>query len=105
MGAHRHQADAHRYKRSVERMKAVKYFYLANCPYCRKADDYIRSLCRLNPDYGLIQIERIEESEQPELAAQYDYYYVPTFYVDGVKLHEGVATLEKVKAVLDAALK
>lgn len=86
-------------------MKAVKYFYMANCPYCRKADDYIKSLCRLNPDYGKIEIERIEESEQPELAAQYDYYYVPTFYVDGVKLHEGVATLEKVKAVLDAALR
>ena len=76
-----------------------------SCPYCRKADDYIKSLCRLNPDYGKIEIERIEESEQPELAAQYDYYYVPTFYVDGVKLHEGVATLEKVKAVLDAALR
>ena len=86
-------------------MKNVKYFYLKSCPYCRKADDYIASLCRLNPDYGAIPIERIEESEQPEVADKYDYYYVPTFYVDGVKLHESAATLEKVKAVLDAALK
>ena len=31
----------------------------------------------------------IEESEQPALADTFDYYYVPTFYVDGVKVHEG----------------
>ena len=31
----------------------------------------------------------IEESEQPEVADAFDYYYVPTFYVDGVKVHEG----------------
>lgn len=86
-------------------MKQVKYFYLKDCPYCRKADDYIASLCRLNPDYAQIPIERIEESEQPGLAAQYDYYYVPTFYVAGQKLHEGAATLEMVKSVLDAALR
>lgn len=85
-------------------MKSVKYFYLKGCPYCRKADDYIASLCRLNPDYANISIERIEESEQAATAAQYDYYYVPTFFVEDVKLHEGVATLEKVKAVLDTAL-
>ena len=33
-----------------------------------------------------------------------DYYYVPTFYVDGQKRMEGVPSLEKVRAVLDEAL-
>ena len=30
----------------------------------------------------------IEETQHPDIADQYDYYYVPTFYVDGVKVHE-----------------
>ncbi len=85
-------------------MKSIKYFYLKDCPYCRKADDYITSLSRLNPDYKLIPIERIEESENPAVASEFDYEKVPAFFVDGVKLHEGAATLEMVKTVLDAAI-
>ena len=39
--------------------------------------------------YQSIKVEMIEESEQPEIADQYDYYYVPTFYIEGQKIHEG----------------
>ena len=39
-----------------------------------------------------------------ELADSLDYWYVPTYFVDGVKLLEGVPTKEKVEAVLRAAL-
>ena len=85
-------------------MKSIKYFYLKDCPYCRKADDYIASLFRLNPDYKLIPIERIDESEHPATASEYDYEKVPAFFIDGQKLHEGPATLEMVKAVLDTAI-
>ena len=46
----------------------------------------------------------IDERKQPDIANKYDYYLVPTFYVDGVKLHEGVATKEKVEYVLKQAL-
>ena len=34
-------------------------------------------------------IETVDELEEPELADTFDYYYVPTFYVDGKKVHEG----------------
>ena len=49
-------------------------------------------------------IEEIEEQEQKELADSLDYWYVPTYFVDGVKLLEGVPTKEKVENVLRAAL-
>jgi murein tripeptide amidase MpaA len=39
--------------------------------------------------------------EQRELADKYDYWYVPCFFADGVKLHEGASTKEKIRAVLD----
>lgn len=49
-------------------------------------------------------IEMIEESEQPALADTFDYYYVPTFYVDGVKVHECGVYPEEMEKILRSAL-
>ncbi|MEG1896111.1 MAG: hypothetical protein RR162_07695 [Oscillospiraceae bacterium] len=46
----------------------------------------------------------VEEKENADIADKYDYFYVPCFYVDGKKLHEGAVTKEKIKAVLDSAM-
>ena len=54
--------------------------------------------------YKTIEVELIEESEQPELADQYDYYYVPTFYLDGQKVHEGGIFEPEVEAILQKAI-
>ena len=61
-------------------------------------------LRRENSAYEAIPIRRVDEYAEPEFADSLDYYYVPTFYVEGKKLMEGVPSREKVKAVLDAAL-
>lgn len=79
-------------------------FYLENCPHCKKAFKMLEVLKEKNQQYANIQIEKIEESKNVRIAEAHDYYYVPTFYVDGVKLHEGVPTLEKIEAVLKAAI-
>ena len=70
-------------------MKPVKLFYLRSCPFCKKALRYIDEARAAHPELAAVGIEMIEESEQPEVADAFDYYYVPTFYVDGVKVHEG----------------
>jgi glutaredoxin len=85
-------------------MKKVTMFYLKNCPHCRRAFQMIQDLKEENPEYRDIKIEMIEESQNVQMCAEYDYYYVPTFYVGGEKLHEGVPTVEKVEAVLKSAL-
>ena len=85
-------------------MKKIMMFTMASCPYCRAALRYIDELSAKYPVYKALEIEMIDENVQPSIAAQYDYFYVPTFYVDGTKLHEGVATLDAVKMVFDAAL-
>ncbi len=85
-------------------MKEVKLFYLKNCPFCKKALCYIEELKATHPELSAIEIEMIEESEQPTLADEYDYYYVPTFYVAGEKVHEGGIYYEEVEAVLRQAL-
>jgi len=61
-------------------------------------------LRKQHPEYEKVQIEVIEESKEPEKTEGYDYWYVPTFFVDGRKILEGVPTLEKVEQVFQEAL-
>lgn len=85
-------------------MKPVKLFYLKTCPFCQKALRSIDQARAAHPELRDVEIEMIEESEQPALADKFDYYYVPTFYVDGVKVHEGGIWPEEVVEVLRKAL-
>lgn len=85
-------------------MKPVKLFYLKQCPFCKRALGYIEELKAAKPEFAELEIEMIEESEEPEVAERFDYYYVPTFYVDGVKEHEGGIYPDEVEAVLRKAL-
>ena len=58
-----------------------------------------------NPKYAELDIRMVDENIEVDFANSLDYYYVPTYYVDGKKVHEGAASRENVRAVLDAALK
>ena len=85
-------------------MKNVKLFYLKQCPFCKKAIRYIEELKAQYTELACVDIEMIEESEQADVADKFDYYYVPTFYVDGVKEHEGGIYTEEVEKILRKAL-
>ena len=86
-------------------MKKLMIFYQERCPFCKRAFAYIEELKKENSEYNKIAIETIEETEQPEYADTFDYYYVPTFYIDNKKIHEGGIKKEEVKEILDEALK
>ena len=81
-------------------MKRVKLFYLKNCPFCKKALRYIEELKAEHAELAAVDIEMLEESELPDVADKFDYYYVPTFYVDGIKEHEGGIYPEEVERIL-----
>ena len=83
-------------------MKRVQLFYLEYCPHCKRAKSYLDELFQ-NEKYKDISIEWIEESKESAVANQYDYYYVPCFYVDGKKVKEGALSFEDVKEVLELA--
>lgn len=85
-------------------MKRVQLFYLKNCPFCKKALRYIEEAKAAHPELQPIEIELIEESEEPDVADKYDYYYVPTFYLDGEKAHEGGIYPDEVTELLRKAL-
>ena len=85
-------------------MKEVKLFYLRECPFCKKALRYIEQAKAKHSELADIKIEMIEESEQAALADKYNYYYVPTFYIAGEKVHEGGIFQDEVEQILRQAL-
>ena len=81
-------------------MKPVMMFVTSWCPYCKSAVHMIHELRSAHPEYQDIAIDILDEEECPEFSDRFDYYYVPTLYVGGKKMHEGIPTLEKLDAVL-----
>lgn len=61
------------------KIKKVTMFYMEGCPYCRAAQGWMDELFAQYPQFRKVELEKIEENENPELAEKYDYYYVPTF--------------------------
>ena len=86
------------------------FFYLPGCPYCRRAEEILAGLIAEKPEYGAVKIRRVNESAEAKLAGQYDYWHVPSFFLDGKKLYEAdpreseQAVRSALQAVLDAAL-
>lgn len=85
-------------------MKKVQLFHFVGCPYCRAAMNYLQELTTEYPELAAVELEKIDEHVYPEIADKYDYWYVPTFYVDGKKVHEGACSKKIVEAVLRSAL-
>ena len=91
-------------------MKPITFFYLERCPYCRNARRAMQELTEENPEYSKLSIRRVEESQEPELADRYDYYFVPTMFVGEEKRYEshsgeGYESIRaNVKRVFDEAL-
>ena len=80
-------------------------FVMEGCPYCRQALKWMDELMQQYPEYNDVPLILIDETKQPDVANQWDYYYVPTYFVGKDKLHEGAATKEKIQRVFERALR
>ena len=79
-------------------------FYLPSCPYCRRADQMTKELLEQEPKYRAIELEKIDESREAALAEQYDYYYVPAYFVGKQRLFSGAPEREDIERVYREAL-
>lgn len=86
-------------------MKEIVMFHFETCPYCRKAERFLEDLFSSHPEFSEISIKKIDERKNPEIADRYDYYYVPTFYYEGRKLHEGDISKAEVEEMIYSVLK
>lgn len=91
-------------------MKKVTFFYLENCPYCKQARKALDELKAEDAKYGTVDMDWVEENQQPDVVAKYDYNYVPTMFIGEEKLYEAKPRekyddcKDNVRRVLDAAL-
>lgn len=85
-------------------MKKVLMMIQETCPHCVKALALMEELKKENPEYENVEVKVVDENREAEFADSLDYWYVPTYFVDGEKVHEGVPTKEKVKKVYEKAL-
>lgn len=69
-------------------VKKITAFYLEGCPYCKQAREAVKELLSEKEEYSSVKIEWVEENQNPEISNQYDYYYVPAMFVEGVKVYE-----------------
>ena len=84
-------------------MSEVMLFELPLCPHCRRAREYQEEPFQALPAWRDIPLRVVDESRERALAGAYDYYYVPTYYVDGKKVHEGRITRADVERVFRLA--
>ena len=85
-------------------MKKITMFTIQSCPYCQKARKWMKEILESDEKYREIPLTVIDELEEPEISAKFDYNYVPTYYIDDEKVHDGAATFEMVKKIFDDAL-
>ena len=90
--------------------KEILLFTRDDCGYCAKAHKAIAELKAENPAYGTLSLREVEETREPEFIEKFDYYAVPTLYLDGVKKFEAHIGMgydeikDAVKRVFDEAL-
>lgn len=85
-------------------MKPITMFTMESCPHCKNALRWMDELKKENPQYSNVSVSIIDENAQPRIAGTYDYYYVPTYFVGAVKIHEGVPSKAIIRQVFETAL-
>ena len=82
--------------------KNLTIFYLPDCPYCVKARRAVDELKAEFPKYEAIQVNWLNERSVPDIAEQFDYYYVPTVASNSSILYEAQPgqTYNEIKAHL-----
>ena len=91
-------------------MKKITAFYLEGCPYCRQAREALKELMNKNENYSKVSLEWIEENQHPEISEKFDYYYVPSMFIENKKIYEAHRgesfdeCKENIKRVLETAI-
>lgn len=85
-------------------MREITIFVLPECPHCNRALKWMEQLRQENPAFGKIPLRIIDERMEPDFAGGHDYYYVPSIYIAGKKVHEGVASPDIIRNTCQMAL-
>ena len=73
------------------------------CPYCQRSLKWMEDMMNEDEKYQDLEIEVIDEEQNPKAASAYKYELVPNFHLNGIKIYEGAATQEDIKEVMKKA--
>lgn len=80
-------------------------FVQKGCPHCKRALKWHEVMfTKLHPEWADIPLRIVDEEEEKALADTYDYYYVPSYYIEGEKVHEGPVTQQDVERIFETAM-
>jgi len=82
-------------------MKELSMITAPDCVYCKKAKNLLERITLKYPQYASIDVHIIDASEAKE--KNWEYQYLPCFYIDNKKIFEGYITIEKLLEIIDAA--
>jgi len=85
-------------------MKSITMFETSWCPYCKQAHRLMEELIQENPKYKDLDIKVIDEELHPEISRQYNYYYVPTYFLVDEKVHEGIPSKDIIRKIFEQAI-
>lgn len=80
-------------------MKELKIFILENCPFCKRALAYLEQY-----DLKDVKVKLIDERKESAIANEYDYYFVPSFFLNEEKIHEGAIDEEGMRKLVNRIL-
>ena len=86
-------------------MKKITMFVMRSCPYCIRAQQRVEKVLSARPEFRAIPFETIDERQQPDVARKFDYYYVPSFYLDKEKVYEENVLHKDIEDIFSDALK
>ena len=92
-------------------MKNITMIKMQGCPYCANAHRAMEAL-KEEPAYASLSVDQIDENLEKEKVKPFEgqYYYVPSFFVDGKKVYEAQPGQDydeihaEVKKVFDEAI-
>lgn len=84
-------------------MQKLLMFYMASCPHCKRAFAYEEELKKRRPELFDVEVERVDERMDPDRADQYDYWYVPTYYLGDERLFSGSPSPADIERVFERA--
>lgn len=83
--------------------KPVTLVMQNTCPTCQQAAKLVEEVKENRPDLRHVEVDMIDELTHPELALGFDYWSVPTFFVDAKNVLSGEPSYSKVEELLEKA--
>lgn len=88
----------------MEKMKTIEMIYRVTCRHCRQAFGIMEELFKEHEEYKEVEIRYFDTERDIDLLSGRQFTYVPTFFMDGNIVMEGVPDQKNIEKVFHLAM-